>query len=78
MPHRRGKVASGRYPIKSIKEVLNVLNTAQSNAENKGLDSKNLVIKLIKANKGTKNFHPGRKRRRLMKNTNIEVELEEK
>ena len=78
MPHKRGKIASGRYPIKTISEILNVLNTAQANAENKGLDSKNLFIKNIKADKGAKNFHPGRKRRRLIKNTRIEVHVEEK
>ena len=50
--HKPG-IAAGRYPIKASKEFLNLLNTLEANAEFKGLDSKNLIISTIKANKGT-------------------------
>ena len=40
LPHRHGLVNSfcGRYPIKASQQILDVLGSAQSNAENKGLD----------------------------------------
>jgi large subunit ribosomal protein L22 len=42
--HRRG-VGPGRYPVKAAKYVLETLESAESNAEFKQLDSEKLVIK---------------------------------
>ena len=44
--HRRGLVNSyaGRYPIKASARVLKVLESAEANAENKGLDVDKLRI----------------------------------
>ena len=44
--HRHGlkKASAGRYPIKTAKEVLKLLEGAEANAENKGLDADRLRI----------------------------------
>lgn len=75
--HKPGKIASGRYPEKAISHFLKLLNTAEANAEDKGLDSKNLIITEIKADKGTQQWHQGRLRRRRMKNTHLFVKVAE-
>lgn len=44
--HRRGlkKAYAGRYPVKAAKCILKILESAESNAENKGLDTERLKI----------------------------------
>lgn len=74
--HKPG-IAAGRYPEKASSEILNLLNSAEANAENKGLDTEKLVISKLIANKGNKMFHPGRHRGIKMKRTHLEVKLEE-
>lgn len=75
--HKSGKIASGRYPEKAIKHFQNLLNTVEANAENKGLDKNNLIIKEIKANLGAQQWHYGRLRRRKMKNTHLYIKVME-
>ncbi|QQG39227.1 MAG: 50S ribosomal protein L22 [Candidatus Woesearchaeota archaeon] len=75
--HRVGKIGSGRYPKKATREVIKLIEQAEANAQDKGLDAKNLVIKEIKANKGQSNWHPGRIRRIKMKRTHLEITVEE-
>src|SRR3989344_6706545 len=70
MPHRRGNMATGRYPIKAATHLLHVLNSAEANAEVKGLDVKNLIITKLIANKAGNQPHYGRNRRN-MKRTHI-------
>ncbi|MBS3149419.1 50S ribosomal protein L22 [Candidatus Woesearchaeota archaeon] len=74
--HKPG-MAAGRYPGKASFEILKLLNSAEANAENKGLDTEKLVISKLIANKGNKMFHPGRHRGIKMKRTHIEIILEE-
>lgn len=51
--HRKGKgFGAGRYPIKVAKEILEVIRSAQHNAEYKGLDSEKMRIIHIAASKG--------------------------
>jgi large subunit ribosomal protein L22 len=52
--HRRGlvKAYAGRYPQKAAKHVLKLLESAQANAEYKGLDPERLFIKHIAAQRG--------------------------
>ncbi len=76
IPHRKGKIMSGRYPIKTVKHIIDLIESAEANAENKGLTN-NLIIKHISAYKAATPWHHGRKRRRKMKRTNIEIVLEE-
>ena len=78
MGHKPGKIAAGRYPENAIKVFIRLINTAQSNAENKGLDTNTLIIEEVKADKGSQQWHYGRLRRRKMKNTNLFIKVMEK
>lgn len=70
--HKR-KIGAGRYPEKASKEIIRLLNSLNANAQFKGLNTSNLVIKKICANKASSMWHYGRKMRRKMKRTNIEI-----
>jgi len=79
--HKKG-IGPGRYPVKSARAVLKVLENAQENAEYKGLTSDNMRIKIIAAHKGspTKANMPraqGRSTRWYHETVNIELVLEE-
>lgn len=54
--HRRGmeKVPAGRYPVKAAKQILKILEGAEANAENKGLDTDRLRIIHAAASPGIK------------------------
>jgi large subunit ribosomal protein L22 len=49
--HKRG-MCTGRYPQKAAKEFLKILLNAQNNARYKGLESDDLLIKLVNTKKG--------------------------
>ena len=74
--HRRGNMASGRYPVKAAQAIANVLKGAIANAEAKNFDEK-LTIIHINANKAARPMHQGRQRRREMKRTHVEIVLKE-
>jgi len=78
MGHKPGKLSVGRYPAKACKHILAILESAESNAQVKGLNTSNLVITHICAQKAGLQMHYGRKRGTKMKRTHIEVVLEEK
>jgi|SRR3989344_4156632 len=73
--HKPGKIAAGRYPINAAAAILNLLKTAEANAEVKGM-SQPFVIKEIIANQGVRSWHPGRQRRRKTKSTHLKITLE--
>lgn len=75
LAHKR-KIGPGRYPIKTAKAILNLLESAEANAQVKGLSPAELVISRIVANIGPTTWHYGRKRSRKMKRANIEILLE--
>lgn len=75
-PHRPGKIAAGRYPIKTCEEILKVIESGEANARNKGMDE-NLIISHISSHKAPKQFHYGSKRRTIMKNAHIKLILKE-
>jgi large subunit ribosomal protein L22 len=83
--HRHGleKTYAGRYPIKAAKKVLNVIEGAEANAENKGLDVDRLRIFHAAAYPGTKikrstpRAH-GRSSPKYDTLTHIEIVLDEK
>ncbi|MBI2135078.1 50S ribosomal protein L22 [Candidatus Woesearchaeota archaeon] len=77
MGHKRG-IAAGRYPGKASKEILDLINLVEANAQFKGMNSSNLVIAHINANKAATVLHYGRKRSRKAKRTNIEIVVKEK
>ena len=83
--HRRGLVNSfaGRYPIKASARVLKVLENAEANAENKGLDVERLRIIHAAAYPGMKlkRFTPrahGRASPKFDTTTHVEIVLDEK
>lgn len=76
--HKRGNIAAGRYPIKVSNEFVKLLEGVEANAQFKGLNTSNLIIKHLCAQQSSKAWHYGRKRRRQMKRTNIEIIVQEK
>lgn len=74
--HKRG-MGAGRFAVNACTEILNLLNSVEKNAENKGLTGNLFIAKAI-ANFGPTSWHFGRKRRRQMKSTHIELILKEK
>jgi large subunit ribosomal protein L22 len=83
--HRRGveKAYAGRYPIKTAKYVLKVLEGAEANAENKGLDIDRLQVIHAAASQGMKmkRFMPraeGSSSPRIEILCHVEVVLQEK
>ncbi|MBI4143355.1 50S ribosomal protein L22 [Candidatus Woesearchaeota archaeon] len=72
------KIGPASYPEKASKEFIRLIESAEANAQFKGLNTSNLVIAHISAHKAGKAWHFGRKTRRKMKRTNIEIVIEEK
>ena len=72
------KIGPARYPEKSSKEFIKLIENVEANAQFKGMDTSNLVIKHISARRAGKSWHFGRKTRRRMKRTNVEIIVEEK
>ena len=72
------KIGAGRFPVKTSNELIKLLEAVEANAQFKGLNTANLTITHICAHKGSKTWHFGRKRRRQMKRTNVELIVEEK
>jgi len=75
-------VGPGRYPRKAALAILKVLESAQSNAEYKGLDAENMRVKVAAAHRGRieKAYMPraqGRSTPWNEQTTNIEIILEE-
>ena len=75
LSHKKKK-GPARYPVKAAKEINKLLESAEANAQFKGL-SKDLVIKHVKADFASRPWHSGRQRRIKMKRTNIELIVEE-
>ncbi|MCL2134232.1 MAG: 50S ribosomal protein L22 [Candidatus Bathyarchaeota archaeon] len=83
--HRRGLVRTfaGRYPVKTSAQILRVIEAAESNAENKGLDVDRLRIFHAAAYPGMKikRFTPrahGRASPKYNTTTHVEIVLDEK
>ncbi len=73
----------GRYPIKTAEQILRVIQAAQANAENKGLDTDRLKIMHAAAYQGIKlkRYTPrahGRASPKYDITTHVEIVLEEK
>ena len=71
------EIGAGKFPIVAADQTLKLIQSAESNAQNKGLDVKKLVIEHINANKASQPWHYGRKRRSRMKRTHIQIVLKE-
>ena len=77
LSHKKG-TGPGRFPQKASKLIMQLIESAESNAQFKGLNTSNLVIAHIIAHKAGKAWHYGRQTRRKMKRTNVEIIVEEK
>lgn len=75
--HRKGDMAAGRYPINASKEILSIIENAETNAQQKGLNTSRMALVHLSAQKASRPMHPGRKRGRSMKRSHIEVVLGE-
>lgn len=75
--HRKGKIGSGRYPVKACEEIFKLLESLEINAQNKGLDTASLYLKEVIPNKASNVWHYGRQRRRRMKFTHVYMLAEE-
>jgi large subunit ribosomal protein L22 len=75
MAHNKG-VGPGRFPAKTCKFIKGLLESAEANAQLKGLSTANLTIKHIAAQLGGKVFHSGRNGRK-GKQAHIEIVLAE-
>jgi large subunit ribosomal protein L22 len=76
--HRKGKIASGRYPVKACGFILTLVNSVESNAQQKGLNTSSLHIVHACAHKASTQYKPGRHRGRTMKNSHVELVVAEK
>ena len=76
--HKKDQKGPARYPVNAAKQIVKLLESAESNAQFKGLNSTNLVITYIKADFASRPMKFGRQRRRKMKRTNIDIIVEEK
>lgn len=80
--HRKGPMATGRYPVKVAQEFLKLLENARSNAEYKGLEPDQMFIAHVAAKRGRviHGMMPRARGRGSPKNTdtvNIEIILNE-
>lgn len=75
--HRKGNIASGRYPIKACTLILKLIESAEANAVYKGLSLSGLKIAHLSAQQAPAQWHYGRRSRRRMKQTHIEIVVEE-
>ena len=71
------KMGPGRFSPKACMEVLTILKSAESNAQFKGLNPGNMIVKHICAHKASTPWHSGRVRGIKMKRSHVEVVLEE-
>lgn len=72
------KLGPASYPEKASKEFIRLIESVEANAQFKGLNTSNLIITHVSAHKAGKTWHFGRKTRRKMKRTNVEIVVEEK
>jgi large subunit ribosomal protein L22 len=75
--HKAG-MAAGRYPVNACKNILALLESAEANAQFKGLSTADLVVKHASAQQGPGVWRYGRHHRRKAKRTHIEIVLEER
>ena len=72
------KIGPGRYPIKACTILLALLDSVENNAQVKGLNTGDLILKHIIPQKAAQEYRHGRRYGRRMKRTHVEVVVEEK
>ncbi len=77
MGHRKS-IAAGRYPIKASTHILDLLKSANANAQEKGLSTADLFVDHIVANRASRPWRAGRHVRRKGKRTHVEVVVKQR
>ena len=77
LSHKR-KIGPARYPKKTAEEIIKLLESAEANAQFKGINTSNLCITHINAHLASRPWRYGRQRRRKAKRTHLEIIVEEK
>jgi large subunit ribosomal protein L22 len=70
IPHRKGNITGGRYPIKTAYVFIKLLKSLEANANNKGLDTKTIRL-FAKADKASRPRKSGKYGGRKFKRTHI-------
>lgn len=70
--HRTGG-QEGRYPVKAAEEVLKVVKSAASNAEDQGINTDKLEIQEFITNQGQEFRTPGRHRGETIKSAHVKI-----
>ena len=75
--HKKGHFGPGRFPQKAAGHILSLLESAEANAQFKGLNTSGLVVEHIAVQDGGNVWRYGRRRRIRAKRCHIEVVLAE-
>lgn len=75
--HKPGNSDPGRYPVKAAEHVLEVLESAEANAEHEGL-SGDLFVDEFVTNQGAEFATPGRHRGRKTKRAHVKIVVGER
>jgi large subunit ribosomal protein L22 len=76
--HKHGRLYSGAYPNKAAKAILKLIEAAEKNAQNQGLNPESLFIKSIIPNRAAEPSRYGRQRSRETKRAHVYITVEEK
>ena len=71
------RIGPGRFPIKASAEVLKLIKSVEANAQSKGLNTTNLVIRHISSHLASRPWHFGRHRGRKAKRSHVQIVVEE-
>ena len=74
--HKKGMTA-GRYPKKTSAEILKIIESAEINAQFKGMNTSQLKIAHVAAHGASRPYHASRHRGHHMKRTHVEIILQE-
>ncbi len=74
--HRKA-IGPGKYPVKTAKYVLKLLDEIEANAQSIGLDTSSLIVHRVICHEASRSLHYGRRRNISMKRTTIEIIVKE-
>lgn len=73
--HRSGSMDSGRYPVKTAEEMLDLLESAESNAVHEGMNADDLQVTGVMVNQGNRMLTPKRHRGRKTKAAHVTIKV---
>ena len=76
--HKSGHSDPARFPVKASKNVLEVLESAEGNAEHEGLNTDNLYVQEFITNQGQEFQTPGRHRGQTTKAAHVKIVVGER